>query len=392
MTVETNDNGQQNNNSPELLRTDANANVPPTSASSQTSSINNADAHHNPKRKQCKVFAGIIVILLLITMLLSGIAYWCLYQKNKRLTQEVATLSTTMQSNNNDIVNLQKALQNVDNITQKSQQISAQQEKLVQDWEAAQKGDLNKWRVAESAYLVHLAGYQLKFSNNKSLALILLKEADSTLANIIATENIRQSLQQNIAALETNNAIDPTSLFLRLNALDKAVDQLPLQSFPVQENDSQNNSSTNASQEAGVSNDKSLTAQETPPWWKRASSNLYHGLAKLVVVRNTENTPLPLTLPDEKLFLMQNLHAQFQNAIWGVLYQQPEIYTASLTRINEWINQYFNKENDATQQMIAAIDELEKINLNQGAQTDLSATIQLYDNYLQQNTTASSNH
>ncbi len=46
-------------------------------------------------------------------------------------------------------------------MTEKSVELSAKQEQIIADWQAAQKGNLNKWYVAEAQYLVRLANDHL---------------------------------------------------------------------------------------------------------------------------------------------------------------------------------------------------------------------------------------
>ena len=76
-------------------------------------------------------------------------------------------------------------------------------------------------------------------------------------------------------------------------------------------------------------------------------------MKKIVIVHYNGSEQLPLVLPDEKIFLYQNLHAQLENAMWAVLHQRAEIYQASVMRAVGWTQRYFDQAAPATQSMIS---------------------------------------
>src|SRR5438045_770691 len=89
---------------------------------------------------------------------------------------------------------------------------------------------------------------------------------------------------------------------------------------------------------------------------------------------------LPLILPDEKIFLYQNLHAQLENAMWAVLQQNADIYQSSLKRASAWVQLYFAQDAAQTKIMLQNLEELQKINI-QPTSINLAATLQLFDQY-----------
>jgi uroporphyrin-3 C-methyltransferase len=105
-------------------------------------------------------------------------------------------------------------------------------------------------------------------------------------------------------------------------------------------------------------------------------------------VRDTAKNALPLILPEEKAFLYQNLHAQMESAMWAVLQHNNDVYQASLARSLAWIQLYFDQEAAPTKNMLQNIAELQKTNIELKA-TNLSATLQLFDNYFAQTKAAS---
>lgn len=326
-------------------------------------------------KKHCKIIFFLALLVAVLCIAAFGYGYFRLASVNTNLAHRVTDLQAQDVTTKRDIASLQSDIQNVDAIAKKSQQISVEQERLVTEWRAAEKGDLNKWRVAEAAYLVRMANNQLKFANNSALALTLLQQADLSLQNVQNAENIRQALAENEAKLQAMPKVDVASLYIRLNALDKQIDNLSLITYPLKD-----------TTHPAINQ---LVVEEPLPWWKAGLKNAWNSLSQLVIIRDTsKNSALPLVLPDEKMFLYQNLHAQFANAMWSVLHREQTVYDSSLTRITEWITQYFNSDLEPTKVMLQNIDELKKVDIVSPSTLDLSDTIARFDQYLNQTTAA----
>jgi uroporphyrin-3 C-methyltransferase len=252
---------------------------------------------------------------------------------------------------------------------QKSQDLATQQEKVMADWHAAQQGDLNKWHVAEAQYLVKLANDHLQFSHDVNLALILLQQADATLQNSQDPNllDIRKAVAADVANLQNLPSVDVTALYTRVTALDAEVDQLPLPKSPLKTDEN-----------------APIVVAKDLPWWKAGMEYAWQGLNKIVIVRKNVNGVLPLVLPEEKMFLYQNLHAQLEDVIWSILQRNQTIYQASLARLMAWIPLYFDQDAQATKTFVQALVELQKSNI-QPATVNLADTMNLFDQYLQTN-------
>lgn len=294
-----------------------------------------------------------------------GYGYYQLSQVNLTLAQSVADLQRKIDLNQTTLNQAQQTINELQQNSQKSADLSKQQEQLMSEWHAAQQGNLNKWRIAEAQYLVRLANDHLQFTHNTQLALTLLQRADQELANIQDANvlQIRKSLAADLAGLQAAPPVDVTATYLRLSGLNAQVEQLPLPVTPLSEEE---NTST------------PMTASSDLPWWKAGVEKTMETLRKVVIVRYNDSNSLPLALPDEKIFLFQNLHAQFEAAMLALLNNQAEIYQASLTRAQEWIQQYFAQDAVPTKTMLQSLDELRKVNL-QPAAVNLANTLQLFD-------------
>lgn len=330
---------------------------------------------NSSQKKSCKLFCIILLAIIVLCMAGLVIATFNLVRNNSALHSSITQLTTDSQTQSQTITSLQSTVQQMNQSSQQIQQTVQQQQQVLTNLQQGQLGNVNKWRILEAQYMVRLANTQLKFANNSALALVLLQQADSLLKDMADAEPIRQAIANQIVQLQSVSTMDTNTLYMRLNALDNEVDHLPLQSLPLKEN-SQPSAETNA-----------------PPisWWRAGLNHALQTLSSLIVIRDTTKTPLPLLMPEEKMFLYQNLHAQFANAIWGVLNQKPIVFETSLTRIGEWITTYFNAEDPATKTLLQTLAELKKINIASSATIDFSTLNASFDTYLQQTNATTNN-
>ncbi|MBX3708512.1 MAG: uroporphyrinogen-III C-methyltransferase [Gammaproteobacteria bacterium] len=310
------------------------------------------------------------MLALIIFVLAFGYGYFGLSRVNVKLAAMVSDLQSSVVSHQNDVAALKKSVSEMQSILQKAQEFSARQEQIISEWNVAQKGNLNQWQVAEAQYLTKMADDYLQFSYNTNTAVMLLQQADKTLQDIQEPRllEIRKSLAIDLANLQALPQVDVTSLYLRLNAINDQVDQLSLPVNPLHANNQQ---------------DAPITVPSGLPWWKAGLEYTWQGLSRVVVVRKNGAAALPLVLPEEKIFLYQNLHAQIENAMWSVLHRNPEVYQASLSRAARWVKQYFDQEVPATKAMLQNIEELKKINI-QPPTIHFSNTLQLFNHYFVQ--------
>ena len=295
--------------------------------------------------------------------------YFQLASVDHALAQMVSKLQNQITTDRHEMATLQQTMTDLQTALQKASSLSTQQERMIADWKAAQSGNLKAWYLAEAQYLVRLANDHLQFTHDMMLAITLLKRADQTLENVSDPDvlEIRKSITNDLATLEALPSVDITSLYLQLTALNNQMDQLPLPPNPL--------------------NEKSMVSKtpdmQDATWWQKGWQRFWQALQQLVVVRYNGANALPLILPDEKTFLYQNLHAQIESAMWGVLNRNASVYQASLIRSMTWIQQYFVQDAPLTKNVLEQIKTLLEQNIAPPIK-DLSATLQLFDNYFKQ--------
>jgi uroporphyrin-3 C-methyltransferase len=329
--------------------------------------LTNADIQppETPRRKRS--WCGLFLFLLMLIILAAGIyGYICLHKRNIALNHQLTELKQQSQADRENFTSIQSTLKDVQEGTQKARDLADQQEQMMADWKATQKGDLQKWYVAEAQYLVKLANDQLQYTHDTQMALNLLQRADQVLKNVDAAnvEAIRKSLANDIASVQGDPQTNLTNLYLRLNNLNSQIDKLPLPALPLPD-----------------AKQKEINVDGLP-WWKAGLKRSWETLRHIVIVKNTANT-LPLVLPDEKLFLYQNLHAQLETAMWAVLHRNVDVYNTSLDRAIDWVQLYFAQDDEQTKTTLQTLQELRKTDISV-PKTDLTQTLQLLTDYFGQ--------
>lgn len=306
----------------------------------------------------------ITTLALILFIITFGYGYFELSRVNIQLANLFSHLQTQTNSLQNDMSALQQAVQQS---IQKSQDLAKQQEEIINEYKEVQKADLKKWQMIEANYLVKLANDQLQFSHNHEAALLLLKQADQILQSMTAPQEltIRQSLTKDIANLQAAPAVDTTSIFLKLSSASQQINQLPFPATPLT---------------ADTTPDEKIP--ETLPWWKKGLKHSWNVLRKVIVIRKNDINSMPVVLPEEKKFLLQNLQAQLTNAMWAVLQRNSKVYQTSLVLAVDWIKQYFDQNARATQATLQNLSELSKMNV-ESKSVDLTNTLQLFATYKQ---------
>jgi uroporphyrin-III C-methyltransferase len=320
---------------------------------------------NNHRKSHVGLWSTLIIFFIIIILLLAAGGFFA-YRTNQNLTQQLTFLKQQM-AKEDDLIPLQQsvsefkqALANVDTLSEKQQQ-------LIDAWNAAQKGDLTRWHVAEAAYLVRLSNDALQYTHDLPMALQSLNDAGTLLANITDPNvtPIHQSIADAITKIKALPTVDINALYTRLMTVNQQIDQLPLPAHPL-------------------SNDATIANLPVDlPWWKRGLQYSWQALKKIVVVKNISGNTLPLVLPEEKVFLSQNLHSEIENASWGLLHHNQLIYQTSLQLATNWIQQYYILSAPVTITSLNELQALQKENIT-AATVNLTDTMQLFDHYFAQ--------
>ncbi|MFM4934357.1 uroporphyrinogen-III C-methyltransferase [Aeromonas veronii] len=223
----------------------------------------------------------------------------------------------------------------------------------------------NDWMLAESEYLVRMAGRKLWLEHDLVSAITLLGNADERIAalNDPSLMPIRKALAEDIAKLKGMPRIDREGLTLKLAALSDQIELLPL--------------STVSMPEAKAEPDQAVSTNPDE-WESNLKKNWVKFTENFVTIRRRDGAVEALLSPQQEIFLRENLKTKLLQAQLSVYREQQALYEDSLDKTQRWLTQYFDTDNSATRYMQGEIDKLkgEQIQIDYPAQFKTQAMLE----------------
>ncbi|MFB2701687.1 uroporphyrinogen-III C-methyltransferase [Aeromonas veronii] len=223
----------------------------------------------------------------------------------------------------------------------------------------------NDWMLAESEYLVRMAGRKLWLEHDLVSAITLFGNADERIAalNDPSLMPIRKALAEDIAKLKGMPRIDREGLTLKLAALSDQIELLPL--------------STVSMPEAKAEPDQAVSANPDE-WESNLKKNWVKFTENFVTIRRRDGAVEALLSPQQEIFLRENLKTKLLQAQLSVYREQQALYEDSLDKAQRWLTQYFDTDNSATRYMQGEIDKLkgEQIQIDYPAQFKTQAMLE----------------
>lgn len=223
----------------------------------------------------------------------------------------------------------------------------------------------NDWILAESEYLVRMAGRKLWLEHDLVSAITLLGNADERIAalNDPSLMPIRKALAEDIAKLKGMPRIDREGLTLKLAALSDQIELLPL--------------STVSMPEAKAEPDQAVSTNPDE-WESNLKKNWVKFTENFVTIRRRDGAVEALLSPQQEIFLRENLKTKLLQAQLSVYREQQALYEDSLDKAQRWLTQYFDTDNSATRYMQGEIDKLkgEQIQIDYPAQFKTQAMLE----------------
>ncbi|WP_421300710.1 uroporphyrinogen-III C-methyltransferase [Aeromonas veronii] len=223
----------------------------------------------------------------------------------------------------------------------------------------------NDWMLAESEYLVRMAGRKLWLEHDLVSAITLLGNADERIAalNDPSLMPIRKALAEDIAKLKGMPRIDREGLTFKLAALSDQIELLPL--------------STVSMPEAKAEPDQAVSTNPDE-WESNLKKNWVKFTENFVTIRRRDGAVEALLSPQQEIFLRENLKTKLLQAQLSVYREQQALYEDSLDKAQRWLTQYFDTDNSATRYMQGEIDKLkgEQIQIDYPAQFKTQAMLE----------------
>ncbi|MAZ39104.1 MAG: hypothetical protein CMF49_03210 [Legionellales bacterium] len=283
----------------------------------------------------------LMVLLSLLLIVLIGIVA-LIYSQNRAVTQNQKTQL--------QVKTLQKELTVLESqISDANQHIISNKQAVVRlNTKTGMQND--DWVLAEVAYLVRLANFNLHFGHNISETQQLLKTADNRIAGLKDPRllPIRKSLTENMATLAAIPQVDVEGILLKLNAQSNAINKLPVITTPEANDASQ----THAAE-----------AKIHQPGWKRNLERSWQAISKLIVVQYHNQPVSKLISSENRAYIDMHLQLLLSQAAWAVMHGKEILYKQNLQEAQIWIKNYYVGDSSKTQAMLATLSELVSINI-----------------------------
>lgn len=289
--------------------------------------------------------------------------------------QQAVNQSTTSDALANQLVALQKAQDAQkealeatikQQATQLNEAKAAQREMAKQLDEVQQKvaaisgTDAKTWLLAQSDFLVKLAGRKLWSDSDVTTAAALLKSADASLADMNDPSLIgaRRAITEDIASLSAVSQVDFDGIILRVNQLANQVDNLRL--------------ADNNSDDSPMDSDSGELSASLGEWRVNLQKSWQNFMNSFITIRRRDETSVPLLAPNQDIYLRENIRAQLLAASQAVPRYQDETYKQALDNVSTWVRAYYDTDDAATKSFLSDIDQLSQ----QSITMDVPETLQ----------------
>jgi uroporphyrin-III C-methyltransferase len=232
-----------------------------------------------------------------------------------------------------------------DQLASRIEQIQARVEEQQQRLAALATSDRSDWQLAEAEYFLQLANQRLLLGGDPKTALEQLEAADDVIRRIddSALLPVRAALAKDSAALKALAVVDMEGLYLAIEAIAEQAQQLRLIEPSVER------------EQAAPVADAAATLGERLQLGLRAA---LHKLDQLVQIRRRDEPYKPLLAPQYEAALQQNIKLAFEQAQVALLLSNQKLYEHSLSKARGALSTYYTIDEQATQAVVHAIDEL----------------------------------
>lgn len=329
-----------------------------------------------PKKaaKEKKSGAAIGWLALLIALVaLAGVAYglWMLQQakddksvEQNRLSQSQTQLVDSFKSSTQLLSDQvrgfsSKVASQQARITELQAQLQATNRQIGEVTQVSRRS----WMLAEAEYLLRLANQRLLMERETASALALLSSADEILVSVAEPGlfEVREALARETADLRAIAHLDVEGVFVKLAALSEQVETLALLS------------PNSGEQEEAA---KPMSNEEPESVFDAALGRF----GDMVSIRHRDVPLEPLLTPEQHYYVQQNLRLMLEQAQLALLQRNAGVYSRSLDKAANWVEQYFQL-NESAQALRAALGELQPVNVNPKL-PNISASLALLKAYI----------
>lgn len=327
-----------------------------------TPAVESAPLPEQPPQKNRNSIAGIALgaIAIAIALALGGGLYS--YGKHQSAAQTANTdaLATQLIALQKQQEQQQSALETT--IKQQAaalEESNRQQANLARELNEVQQkvatisgSDAKTWLLAQSDFLVKLAGRKLWSDQDVTTAAALLKSADASLAdmNDPSLLTVRRALTDDISALSAITQVDYDGIILKLNQLSNQVDNLRL--------------ADNNTDDTPMDSDGNELSSTVTEWRQNLAKSWHNFMDSFITIRRRDETAVPLLAPNQDVYLRENIRSRLLVAAQAVPRHQDETYKQSLENVSTWVRAYYDTNDSVTKSFLDELDSLSQQSIN----------------------------
>lgn len=300
-------------------------------------------------------FFTLINLLLVASLAVAGYWFWLQWQnKDNSQQQRVSELQeANQQQQATNLIQQRQLTQQADEAATALQELRQQLQLLTQQSQATQQQitDLSgrrpaDWLLAESDYLVKMAGRKLWLEHDINTAKLMLQAADSRLQDLADPSllPIRQLLAEDLATLQQINPVSLSSVALSLSALVQQVNNLPLDTIKLPD-------PAEPQPDLQLSDDTADWQDNLAKTWKRVADYFF-------TVTRREAPVQPYMTAQQQWLAREQLKHSLMQAQMAVLREQPALYQQSLQLVLAALIEQFDMEEPSVEQFIASVQNL----------------------------------
>ena len=211
--------------------------------------------------------------------------------------------------------------------------------------------DAKTWLLAQSDFLVKLAGRKLWSDQDVTTAAALLKSADASLAdmNDPSLINARRAITEDIASLAAVSQVDYDGIILKVNQLSNQIDNLRL--------------ADNNDDDTPMDSDSSELSSSISEWRVNLQKSWQNFMDSFITVRRRDETAVPLLAPNQDVYLRENIRSRLLVAAQAVPRHQEETYKQALDNVSTWVRAYYDTDDATTSAFLEEVDKLSQQNI-----------------------------
>lgn len=335
-------------------------------------------------------FFNIVNFLLIIGLCCAAAWAWYQWQQTQsNKTDNSAQIAAQLATFDNAIANINNA--NAENaaqlakieaaVQQETQSLSNNMDSLLS--QVVQNADENQalksrvadlsgrrpadWLLAESDYLVRIAGRKLWLENDVSTAMLMLQAADSRLEDIgdPSLFPVRKLIAQDIQTLRQINPVSINSVALALSGMLVQVNNLPLNALNIPEMEdktTQNELSNNIGD------------------WRTNIAKTWDALVDDFIQIETSDKPiLPYLSTKQRWLITEQLKLALSQAKSAALDERASLYTSSLQQATALLVEHFQLDDSGVKQFADALQQLQNTDIAKAYPRQLQSADALKD-------------